>query len=96
MEGFLNDRQFAEWYCLQRQDYNPRSQRILYMELITKGVAPDIVKQTIHDFHNEEECCRNVAMRKVGVMSSERVTTYLLGKVQYILSFYMIAKRIIE
>ena len=81
LEGFLDDKQFAEWYCLQRQDYNPRSQRVLYMEMIMKGVSPEIVKQTIQDFHNERECCKNVAMRKVGVMSNEKLTTYLLGKV---------------
>ena len=88
MEGFLNDTQFAEWYCLQRQDYNPRSQRVLYMEMIMKGVSPEIVKQTIRDFHNEEECCKNIAMRKVGVMSSEKLTTYLLGKVLYAIMRY--------
>lgn len=37
-EGFLNDKAFAEWYCLQRQDYNPRSGRMLYMELLTKVI----------------------------------------------------------
>lgn len=82
-EGFLNDRSFAEWYCLQRQDYNPRSQRVLYMEMVMKGVHPDIVKETIHDYHNEEECCQTIAMRKVGTMSHEKMITYLLGKVLF-------------
>ncbi len=80
-EGYLNDKQFAEWYCLQRQDYNPRSQRVLYLELITKGVSPSIAKEIIHDYHCEEECCKSVALRKVGCMSHNKLVTYLLGKV---------------
>ena len=77
----MNDKQFAEWYCLQRQDYNPRSQRVLYLELITKGVSPSIAKEIVHDYHCEEECCKSVALRKVGCMSHNKLVTYLLGKV---------------
>ena len=78
----MDDKQFAEWYCLQRQDYSPRSQRVLYLELITKGVNPSIAKEIIHNFHSEEECCKSVALKKVGYMSHEKLITYLLGKVR--------------
>ena len=35
-EGLLNDRSFAEWYCLQRETYSPRSAQLLFMELSMK------------------------------------------------------------
>ncbi|KAM7456883.1 hypothetical protein BLSTO_02359 [Blastocystis sp. subtype 1] len=36
-EGLLNDRSFAEWYCLQRETYSPRSAQLLFMELSMKA-----------------------------------------------------------
>ncbi|KAK8804420.1 hypothetical protein WA538_004427 [Blastocystis sp. DL] len=79
-EGFVNDRDFADWYCMQRESYNPRSQRVLYLELVTKGVDPAVVKSSIQDYHSEEDCCRTLALRKVGALSHEKLVSYLLGK----------------
>ena len=36
-EGLLDDRSFAEWYCLQRETYSPRSAQLLFMELSMKA-----------------------------------------------------------
>ena len=81
----MNDRDFADWYCMQRESYNPRSQRVLYLELVTKGVAPAVVKSSIQDYHSEEDCCRTLALRKVGALSHEKLVSYLLGKVGVVL-----------
>ena len=81
----MNDRDFADWYCMQRESYNPRSQRVLYLELVTKGVDPAVVKSSIQDYHSEEDCCRTLALRKVDALSHEKLVSYLLGKVGVVL-----------
>ena len=85
-EGFVNDRDFADWYCMQRESFNPRSQRILYLELVSKGVDPVVVKSSIQDYHSEEDSCRTLALRKVGALSHEKLISYLMGKVGFVAS----------
>lgn len=68
---------------MQRQDYNPRSERMLSLELQLKGVDQSIIRDTLSEHHNEDACCASIARRKMSSMSCEKLTSYLLGKVAF-------------
>lgn len=44
-QKFLNDLDFAKWWVEQRLRFNPKSMRVITLELRQKGISPDIIEQ---------------------------------------------------
>ena len=53
--GFLNDKHFARMWVDNRNEFRPRSHRMLFSELRKKGIHPDIINQVLEDTLSDEE-----------------------------------------
>lgn len=65
--GYLNDKSFAEAYARLRQENEKFGQRRVKQDLMQKGVAPDLVNETIEARYaetNEESLARKYLDRK--------------------------------
>ena len=75
--NLINDVDFAKWYSRERQDFRPRSKRMLSFELFQKGIDRSTIEQTLEGY-DEEEAIRSVISRKSHLPKKERIS-YLLS-----------------
>jgi|YNPMSStandDraft_1061717.scaffolds.fasta_scaffold37847_1 regulatory protein len=61
--GYLDDQQFSKLWVENRNDYRPRSRRVLAMELRQKGVAEEIIQHTLSENPDEEALAYRAASR---------------------------------
>ena len=61
---FVNDDKFVAWWQQQRDEFRPRSARILKLELIKKGIAQDTIKSNLDISHEKELERANKAFQK--------------------------------
>jgi len=52
---FLNDKNFARMWIDNRNEFRPRSHRMLFVELRKKGIHPDIINQVLEDTLTDED-----------------------------------------
>lgn len=45
---FIDDKEFVKWWIEQRNNYKPRSLRLIKMELGQKGIVKDLIEETIN------------------------------------------------
>ena len=57
-EGLLNDAEFAQQWRSSRERRKPRSRRMIEQELRSKGVAEDIVSNTLEDYDSSDAAYR--------------------------------------
>ena len=50
----LDDIKFARWWVDQRQSFRPKSKRVLSLELYQKGIAKQIINDTLEDTEIDE------------------------------------------
>jgi regulatory protein len=73
-QKFLNDRTFAQWWVEQRLRFNPKSLRVIKLELRQKGIDPEIIEAvtqnplTITDeaLPSERETAKKLVEKKIG------------------------------
>ena len=53
--GLLDDKQFAQMWVDNRNEFRPRSHRMLFVELKKKRIHPDIINQVLEDTISDEE-----------------------------------------
>lgn len=53
--GYLNDADFARFWTENRVQHKPRGRRLLEQELRFKGVAPEVVRETLDEAELDEE-----------------------------------------
>jgi len=63
--GLLNDNQFAQLWVDNRNEFRPRSHRMLFVELNRKGIHPDIINQVLEDTISDEELVLKAAENQV-------------------------------
>jgi regulatory protein len=63
--GVLNDKQFASMWVDNRNEFRPRSHRMLFSELRKKGIHPDIINQVLEDNLSDEELALLAAENQV-------------------------------
>ncbi len=63
--GLLNDKQFAQLWVDNRNEFRPRSHRMLFVELSRKGIHPDIINQVLEDTISDEELVFKAAENQV-------------------------------
>ncbi len=66
--GLLNDQEFAQAWVENRNTFRPRSRRALALELRRKGLADDVIEQTLEQTIDETSLARDAArkyLRKV-------------------------------
>lgn len=44
-EGLIDDREFVIWWVRQRQDFRPKSQRVMALELKRLGIEDDLIEE---------------------------------------------------
>ncbi|MCL4458618.1 MAG: RecX family transcriptional regulator [Chloroflexi bacterium] len=63
--GLIDDSAFARFWVENRETFNPRSTRALRMELRQKGIAREIVEETLADAHGEESLAYAAAQKRL-------------------------------
>jgi regulatory protein len=53
--GYLNDADFARFWTENRAQHKPRGRRLLEQELRFKGVAPEVVRETLDEAELDDE-----------------------------------------
>lgn len=84
----LDDEKFASWWVEQRQNFKPKSRRILKQELGIKGIKKEIIEEVLGKTKiDEEKMAGELLEKKVykwkGLPSRERrlkMSRYLSGK----------------
>jgi regulatory protein len=61
--GHLNDKAFTQFWVQNRQQYRPRSQRLIRQELLSLGLSRDLIQETLEGY--DEEANAYYAGRKV-------------------------------
>ena len=51
---FLNDKKFSVWWVEQRENFRPKSKRILFQELRIKGIVKEIIDEVLKEAHVDE------------------------------------------
>jgi regulatory protein len=46
-QGLVNDKQFTSWWIAQRQQFRPKSKRLLMLELRQKGIDLELIKDEL-------------------------------------------------
>ncbi len=57
-QGLMDDMAFAQFWRDNRESFNPRSQRLIRLELGQKGVARDIIDQVVAAVDDEDSAYR--------------------------------------
>ena len=63
--GLIDDKQFAQLWVENRNEFRPRSHRMLLVELNKKGIHPDIINQVLNDTSADEELVFKAAENQV-------------------------------
>jgi regulatory protein len=84
----INDREFADWWVEQRQNFKPKAKRILEQELRIKGIDKDIIDEVLGEIKiDEEKMARELLMKKAYKwralprrQAGQKMSQYLAGK----------------
>jgi regulatory protein len=84
----LDDQKFAKWWVEQRQNFKPKSARILKIELTQKGIVKEIIESVLGETKiDEEKMAKDLIERKAykwkGLspkIARQKMSQYLLGK----------------
>lgn len=84
----LDDQKFARWWVDQRQNFKPKTARILKIELTQKGIVKEIIENVLGETKiDEEKMARELLARKAykwhGLprrLAGQKMYQYLAGK----------------
>lgn len=84
----LDNSEFARWWVEQRQNFKPKSKRILKQELVVKGIKREIIEEVLGETPiDEEKMAKELLQKKAykwkGLPAREiksKVSQYLAGK----------------
>jgi regulatory protein len=84
----LDDRKFASWWVEQRQNFRPKSARVLKLELTQKGVIREIIEDVLGETKiDEAKMAKELLERKAYKwknleprIAKQKMTQYLAGK----------------
>jgi len=54
-EGFLDDKAFARAWVQDRMRFKPKGRRLVFRELVQKGVSENLIKKILKKEYNEEK-----------------------------------------
>jgi regulatory protein len=65
--NFLNDGEFAKWWCQQRYEFRPKGKKALSYELISKGIDQEIIDRILSKTtrNMELELAKKVLIKKL-------------------------------
>jgi regulatory protein len=81
-EGYLNDKQFSEMWIRNRMLLSPKSDKVLRLELIKKGIPNDIIQEAISnlDEHDKISSIKSLIekkQRQTKYQDKQKLTEYL-------------------
>ena len=76
--NLINDVDFAKWYSRERQDFRPRSKRMLSFELFQKGIDRNSIEKALEGY-DEEEAIKKIVAKK-GKMEQKKLISYWLSQ----------------
>lgn len=59
--GYINDTEFSAWWVGQRTGRKPKGARVIRMELVRKGIAPEIIEDALREGMKGEQSEVNLA-----------------------------------
>lgn len=51
----IDDLEFTRWFVLQRDQFRPKGRRVLELELRSKGIAPEVIKEALNHKDKDSE-----------------------------------------
>ncbi|MFC2020539.1 regulatory protein RecX [Chloroflexota bacterium] len=74
-QGLVDDTAFAQFWKDNRESFSPRSQRLTKLELRQKGVADEIIDQTVAAIDDEDSAYR-AALRKARSLTTPEYQSF--------------------
>lgn len=64
--GYVDDGAFVDWWIKQRQEFRPRSKRVLMLELLKKGIDKNLIQEKLSEIEesSEEQTCLRLAEKR--------------------------------
>ncbi len=76
----LDDEKFARWWVDQRQEFRPKSKRILEQELKVKGIDREIIKQVLSENKIDESKIAIELLKRRNLSDNRKMVEYLVRK----------------
>jgi len=81
-EGYLNDKQFSEMWIRNRMLLSPKSDKVLRLELIKKGIPNDIIQEAIASLDEQDKINSIMSLiekklRQSKYQDKQKLTEYL-------------------
>lgn len=66
-DNLVNDNEFVDWWLEQRSSFNPKSEKVLRLELRQKGIDEDLIEEKLAaiDSVQRQEAMRQVIEKKI-------------------------------
>jgi regulatory protein len=74
-QGLVDDLSFAIFWKESRQNFNPRSRRLVQKELRDKGISPEMAMEVTRDW-DEEQAAYRAARKKVRMLKGQDFQTF--------------------
>ena len=80
--NLLNDEDFAAWWLMQRKNASIRGNKIIKMELRSKGVAQDVIDQVLKNENQDAEIAKAqiLVKKKLTKMPKQKLQKLLLRR----------------
>lgn len=81
-ENLINDEEFIDWWLMQRSSFNPKSKKVLRLELLQKGVAKDLIEEKLSKINISEiqSAIRTLIAKKAKLYSRQKLISYLTAR----------------
>ncbi len=73
-QKFLSDEEFVKWWIRQRTEFNPKSARIIKLELRQKGIDQDTIEKALIEHASEELTVSD--LEKAKTLVAKRIGKY--------------------
>lgn len=72
--GHVDDTKFVQWWVEQRQGRKPKGMQLIVYELMSKGVARDIIEQVLSsDLGDQKELAKKAISKKIDTLKNVSV-----------------------
>ncbi|OGG14401.1 hypothetical protein A2875_01215 [Candidatus Gottesmanbacteria bacterium RIFCSPHIGHO2_01_FULL_46_14] len=80
--GYVDDVKFAQWWIGARQGRKPKGKKLIMYELLSKGVARDIIEQVLSsEIENQEDLAKKALQSKAKtIQDKKKLMDFLLRR----------------
>ncbi len=81
-ENLINDEEFVDWWLEQRFSFNPKSKKVLRLELLQKGIAKNLIEEKLASIsqHQIQTAIQTLIAKKAKLYPPQKLINYLTAR----------------